>query len=144
MAAYAEYGDSEKKMTYITSRIVASRGMPTSASPLSVDEGLEILEKAEMERSSRWELVLLLGGSATIVAGSEWHDCVWTLERFARSMLDGAEAYKDARIRADRARVKFYVQARRDLDVTGEFPDSEWITRGHLQTDEMGEERSIR
>lgn len=133
MAAYADYGDSEKKMTHISSRIIASRGLPSVTSPLSSKEGLELLGKTEMERSSRWESVLLLGGSDVILAAREWHECVWTLERFARGELDGADEYEEAYIRAARARVKFYMHARTDLGVMGDFPASELIIRGHPQ-----------
>ena len=81
-------------MISISNRIAAARGLPSDGNLLSSEEGLELLAKAEMERGSRWESVLLLGSSATIRAGREWHQCAWTLEWFARGKLDGWERIK--------------------------------------------------
>jgi hypothetical protein len=143
MFAYADYANSVKTMISIAHRIAAARGLPSDGNPLSPEEGLELLAKAEMERGSRWESVLLLGSSATISAGREWHQCAWTLEWFARGKLNGPEAYKDAYARADSTRANFYVQARKDLGVAGEFPDYKWTTHGPLDADETRGEKHL-
>jgi hypothetical protein len=83
-------------MLNISSRIAAARGLPSLGSPLPLEEGLEALAVAEMERGTRWESVLLLGSPDAIAAGRQWHQCAWKLEWFARGKLEGAEAYKDA------------------------------------------------
>ena len=122
MEAYASYALTVKKLFLIANRICAGRDLGSSAQPLPVDEGLEKLAQAEIDRAAAWEQVLLIGDPATIAAARNWHECAWELEAFARGIKTGKQGWAAAAVAANDARAEFYRNARSDLSIAGVPP----------------------
>jgi hypothetical protein len=89
------------------------------AHPLQPEDGQELLAEADVEVSSRWETVLLLGVPDTIEAGREWRHAAWHVEWFARGLLTDHEEFEQAMESSGAGRRRFYEMARKDLDVDG-------------------------
>ena len=70
--AYLQFGNALREFVSIAYRIAAARGYSHMAHPLQPEDGQELLAEADVEVSSRWETVLLLGVPDTIEAGREW------------------------------------------------------------------------
>ncbi|WP_280335092.1 hypothetical protein [Nocardia wallacei] len=117
LSAYVEYSNCVTRMHALAGRIAASRDLSADVEPLSVDEGLPLLIEAEAERSSRWQAVLLLGGSRATDVGHQLNQCTWVLEWFARGKLTDRDDWELARAEAHRLRRQFVVEARRDMGV---------------------------
>jgi hypothetical protein len=128
MRAYAEYGDAVKRMNSLAVVLAVSRGIRHEVVPTgrSAEEDLIALGAASVERSARWEAVLLLGTRDTIAAARAWHECVWRLEWFARGKLNDQDEWETAVRDAERARDHFYACAREDLGVRGRVPPPNW------------------
>ena len=122
MQAYSNYALILKKFILIANRINASRDLGSATQPLPVDEGLEKLAQAEIDRAAAWEQVLLIGDPATIAAARNWHECAWDLEAFARGLRAGKQEWAAAAVAANDARAEFYRNARHDLSVAGVPP----------------------
>jgi hypothetical protein len=121
MRAYAEYAQAVKKVFYLALRIGVARGLPHPTEPLEPDpQAMELLSKAEAERASAWESVLLMGDPQTVAAARAWHQTIWHLVGFAQGRVEGANQWQAAKDASAQARDKFYESARRDLGVQGE------------------------
>lgn len=119
MRAYAEYGNVVKRVSWLSARIAAARGLENSVEPLPSDEGLADLATAENDRTVVWERVLLLGHPDVITAARSWHRAVWRLRWFARGKLTSAADWADSYRRSELYRDAFYERARWDLGVKG-------------------------
>jgi nitroimidazol reductase NimA-like FMN-containing flavoprotein (pyridoxamine 5'-phosphate oxidase superfamily) len=73
------------------------------------------LSAAYNARAVAWESVLLLGGSAAIDAGREWHGTLWRLESLVRNPASSPEEWADGWRQLARARDLFYKAARKEL-----------------------------
>lgn len=122
MQAYASYALTVKTLILIANRISASRDLGSEAQPLPVDQGLERLAQAEIDRAAAWEQVLLIGDPATIAAARNWHQCARDLGAFARGIRTGKQEWAAAAVAANDARAEFYRNARGDLNVAGVPP----------------------
>jgi hypothetical protein len=125
MEAYASYGLTVKRLILIANRLSAGRNLGPKAQPLPMDEGLEQLAQAELDRAAAWEQVLLVGDPATIAAARSWHECAWELEHFARGDRTGSQEWAATYSAANDARAEFYRNARHDLGVAGVPPAQE-------------------
>ena len=133
MGAYADYGNSVKKVINLSCRVLAGQGYPANAEPLPQQEGVAQIAAAELERASRWETVLLLGSAEVIEAGRAWHQEGWTLQWMARGRSESADSFKQTYIRADDARFNFYRAARADIGIKGAMPEVKWGEHGVLK-----------
>jgi hypothetical protein len=123
--AYAEYGNSVKNLHELCKRIAAYRGLQTWTEPLDPAEGLEDLARSAAERAAKWEIVLLLGSPAAVVAARSWHRQVWQMELFAQGVRTDNTQWRTLLDDVAAARYRFYDAARRDLGITsGQLPDS--------------------
>jgi hypothetical protein len=86
--------------------------------PIDRAEGLEMLSQAEIDRSVRYEALLLLADAPTIASAQALNEVLWTLEAYATGdePVD-AEAWAAAFGRYRRARAAFYQRARADMGV---------------------------
>jgi hypothetical protein len=129
MRVYAEYGEAVKRISHNATSMAAAHGIHHEIVPTGLTEEQALLElsKASIERSARWEAVLLLGDHDTIAAARAWHECVWRLEWFARGKLARQANWDNAMHEAEHARDAFYTAARADLGVNrGPVPPPAW------------------
>jgi hypothetical protein len=119
LTSYSEYAMSVKACLVAASRLAARYDLPSGHNSISLEDGLELLEKAESRRTEAWELVLLLGASDTIDAAREWQQTAWKIEDFGRGSRSGLDAYLEARKQSEQARERFYECARRDIEARG-------------------------
>jgi hypothetical protein len=117
LQVYASYSHTVKRVSELSKRICASRGLPTTAPPISVEQGLKELSDASIERAEVWESLLLLGDSSTVAAARSWHRSVWRMEAFARGQLGDPAEWRDAVKAADEMRHQFYETARWALGI---------------------------
>jgi hypothetical protein len=81
--AYAEYAHSLKQVISVSLRLAALRDAHPDDDRFPPVDGIAALDAAEEQRTMKWEAVLLLGSSEVVVAGREWHQDVFSLERLA-------------------------------------------------------------
>jgi hypothetical protein len=121
---YADYGHAVKRVYELSKRLAASRGLPTLAAPLPLKNGRSDLMQASIERSEKWERLLLIGDPDTIAAARTWHRTVWRMEEFANGQLSDPDQWRDTVRVANESRSRFYEAARRDLGiVSGQLPE---------------------
>jgi hypothetical protein len=132
VAAYSDHAHALKKMTDIARAIAAHRGLDDLAEPLPPEVGISQLVAAELDRSAKWESVLMVGDSAVVEAGQRWKQCVWRLEWFARGRLDGRSEWDHALAQAGDSKHEFYEAVRRSIGTPGgplpRFRRSPWIS----------------
>jgi hypothetical protein len=127
MEIYAEYARSVKRITFLSARVAAARGLPYELAPLDPDEGLPALAAAEEERAARWEPVLLLGDTDVVKAARAWHHEAWHMVEFANGRFTDVAEWNKTIDAMDNARAAFYRVARRDLAVgKGDIPPQAW------------------
>ncbi|HCT76343.1 MAG TPA: hypothetical protein DGT23_07090 [Micromonosporaceae bacterium] len=126
MQTYAAYGHAVKTVTLLATRVAAQRGLGENVETLPIEQGLSQLAEANSTRGTVWEQALLLGDVDTITAARLWHESAWHLERFARGLETGADAWASAMKEANDARAMFYAAARGDLGVPGTPPATTW------------------
>lgn len=125
--AYGEYARSLKRVIYLALRLAVLRdARPDSGTASAADEVAE-LNEAEVQRTIKWEAVLLLGSNEVVIAARNWHNSVFRLERLAYGKpvdLPLAAAI-DA---ISQARRNFYGAAKRDIGIDiGASPEAyEW------------------
>lgn len=128
--AYAEYAHAVKAVYVQCMRIASSRGLGSRSDVSDFDAALTEMARLADDRTSKWELVLLLGDPQTIAAGRARHRRVWQLERFARGERTDASEFAVLRAAFQEDRTLFYAAARHDLGIrSGEIPAAEpWGT----------------
>ena len=114
---YAEYGHALKRAYELSKRISASRGLPTTAQPTPVEQGLAELSLTSIRGAELWESLLLLGEPSTIAAAKAWHQKIWRMEAFANGQLTDPAEWRKAITAADETRSRFYETARRNLGI---------------------------
>ncbi len=130
LVAYNEFAHAVKQYAMISMRLAAARGFPNTAAPIDHDEGLAALADADVAKSLKWEIVLLVGSPATVTAARRWNKAVWELTYVARGVDMTHEEYVRRYEEAGRLRNEFYECARADLGVRGgELPpgDRAWL-----------------
>jgi hypothetical protein len=115
--AYSEYAYIVKTLTSHCVRMAAARGVTERFTPVDIETGMEDYKKLSLERSAKWEEVLLLGDDSTIEAARDWHKLVWHLDKFARGLESDPEVFSLTYAEAGKARDRFYECARRDLKI---------------------------
>jgi hypothetical protein len=125
--AYMEYAHSLKRVIYLALRLAVLRdARPDSATALGTDEVAE-LNEAEVQRTIKWEAVLLLGSNEVVIAARNWHNSVFRLERLAHGKP--VDVPLAAAIEAiSQARRNFYEAAKGDIgiDVGASADAYEW------------------
>ncbi|GAA4005429.1 hypothetical protein GCM10022247_28500 [Allokutzneria multivorans] len=128
--AYSEYANAVKTCSQLSYRLAAARGYPAGAQPIDLDEGLKALAEAEIERTVKWESVLLLGSPEAVAAGRSWHETIWKLSWVARGQDVDRDEFIGIYEVTGRRRDEFYRCARTDLGVrSGELPRTtrDWL-----------------
>ena len=126
---YTDYGHALKRMYALSKRIARTRGLPTTAPPISVEQGLSELSNASITRAEVWDSLLLLGDPSAIAAARAWHEKVWRLEAVAHGQLIDSVEWRKAVRAADEMQYRFYETARRTLGIDdGRLPEPEHET----------------
>ncbi|ALG15210.1 hypothetical protein AOZ06_31935 [Kibdelosporangium phytohabitans] len=127
LQAYTEYANAVKQMVRLCRRIAETKNLLHTGRPIDIDTGFDELADAETERALKWETVLLLGASETVVAARTWHEQVWRLEHILQEDNPDESEFVEAYKKAMRLRNEFYAHARADLNVTGgELSELTW------------------
>ncbi|MCP3804269.1 hypothetical protein NLX83_33865 [Allokutzneria sp. A3M-2-11 16] len=123
LTAYIEYANAVKTCSQLSYRLAATHGHPAGAQPIELEEGLKALAEAEIERTVKWEAVLLLGSPEAVAAGRSWHEAIWKLSWVARGQAIGRDEFIGIYEISGRRRDEFYRCARADLGVrSGDLP----------------------
>lgn len=117
LAAYSEYGNALKKLVTVSYQLAAARGYPAATQPIDLDIGLRVLAETEVERSIKWETMLLLASPEAIAAARDWHTAAWALGHVAQGRAVDHEVYTRLYENMGRRRNEFYKCARIDLGV---------------------------
>jgi len=127
----AQYAQAIKEMHAVALRLLASRHPGLTAQPIDRAVGLEMLARAELERSKAWESMLLLGDSATIEAARIWRNSVMKVALLARDRDEQPAHGRDDLVisweievstavdEVNEARDGYYLAARQGLSVSG-------------------------
>ena len=132
VTVYAEYADSLKRKAYGFLRVAAANGLNVNAQPFHGKAGKDqYLREVEVERSSRWEKVLLLGDKAVIYAAQEYTESIFSPGAIAESDAVDEGRWLHAVQEMGRARGSFYNEIRHDLEIKSgnleEDPMLSWI-----------------
>jgi hypothetical protein len=115
--AYADYAAAVKLETTTCRHVVSAR--------ISIEEGFALMAQHQKERTAFFENVLLVGSPETVSAAREWQSAVSSFRKAIRKSerrptADYKELYRVAGVGRD----KFYVAARKDLQVGGDVSSS--------------------
>jgi len=123
---YSDYGNAVKN-AYIASMRIASNSNRTTAKEIAdYQQALSGLERATLERTAKWESVLLLGNPDTVAAARAWHRSVWKLQDIAHGAPISDSEKQALTSEFEGARLQFYEAARKDLGITsGQLPRGE-------------------
>lgn len=130
LGAYLAWLDAIKAMIMISSRLVEAKGVPAGVSPIDEANGMALLDQVELDRSSKFEGVLLLGSTEAIAAAQKVNEAAWLACDVASGRRELAEeswlaAYRGYRV----AREQFYASARASINVpAADIPLSLWVT----------------
>ncbi|MFI9509902.1 hypothetical protein [Nocardia sp. NPDC052566] len=130
LVAYSEFANALKRSATSSNRVAATLGYPVAVQPIDVDEGLRAMAEAEADKTTKWEVVLLLGSPAAVAAARSWNRAAWELSWVARGRVMEHTAYIELFAEMGRRRNAFYECARADLGVcTGALPpgDQPWL-----------------
>ncbi|MBQ0982913.1 hypothetical protein [Micromonospora sp. M61] len=119
LLTYTAFTETSKVIAMLAARIAETRQLTKGAAlPLDVNEGLEMLEAAELDRSVKFEGVLFLGDAETIAAGHALNQKLWRMEAISRGTItaDSGE-WREAFQQYRRARSAFYDSARSSMDI---------------------------
>ena len=83
--AYVDYGNAVKNVFYKCGSIVNFRGLGWMHEQINETDALSESGQLVRERSAKWESLLLLGDTETLLAAREWHRLVGKLQRFVRN-----------------------------------------------------------
>jgi hypothetical protein len=128
--AYAEYARVIKEIHTLALGLTAARMSLNWGRPIDREVGLTLLDQAEDNRTKTWEVVLLLGDSATVASAREWRNSVGKLVSFARDPSDDDKSAEWLlAVRAtDEARDRFYEAARHSVNVRGgSVAQAKWL-----------------
>jgi hypothetical protein len=118
VTAYAEYADSLKRQAYAFLRVAATNSLNVNAQPFpdQVDQD-QSLREIEVERSTRWEKVLLLGDKTVIYSAQEYTETIFTLGAIAKTKVIDESKWLRAVQEMSTARGSFYNAIRHDLEI---------------------------
>lgn len=125
--AYAEYAHALKQVISVSLRLATLRDAHPDDDRFPSDDDIAALDAAEEQRTMKWETVLLLGSSEVVIAGREWHQEVFHLERLAYG--EPTEVPLMEAIKAiGQSRRHFYETAKRDIgiEIGGSSEAYEW------------------
>ena len=118
--AYLQYVVAVTQMARAAGQIAGSRGWDGLAIPASGESALEKLDKAEIDRTGKFENVMLLGDPDCIDAANELNRSAWHMEWLVREIEACTEdSWKEAREKYVVALNKFHQQARASLIISG-------------------------
>jgi hypothetical protein len=128
LEAYADYARAIKEMYTAALHMSEHRFHADKIEQIDLETGRKLLERANSNRTIKWEAMLLLGDSAAVAAGRAWRDAVYDVASFSLN-TDAPRTYDDWRSLieiVDDARDKFYAAARGSLDVRGSVEQAPW------------------
>ena len=118
--SYLQYVVAVVQMARAAGEIAGSRGWDGLAVPADGERALEKLDQAEIERTRRFESVVLLGHPACIHAADDLNRCVWHMEWLVRGVENcTTESWQEARDQYVHALTNFHKEARLSLIISG-------------------------
>jgi hypothetical protein len=118
--AYLQYVVAVTQMARAAGQIAGSRGWDGLAIPAAGEGALDRLDKAEIDRTGKFENVMLLGDPDCIDAAHELNRCAWHMEWLVRGIEACTEdSWKEARENYVVALNKFHQRARASLIISG-------------------------
>lgn len=118
--AYLEYAVAVSTMARAAGQIAGSRGWGSTAAPEERERALQNLDQAEINRTAKFEPVMLLGDPDCIDAGHILNRCAWRMEKIARGLEPGTdETWVEARDNYVKALDNFHREARESLIIFG-------------------------
>ena len=138
LRGYTQFAEAVKDLAIISARLAATRGLKTNHTPLPEAEGMNRLDEAEIERSRRFEAVLLLGDSQTVSAAQELNRAIWRLMDVGSGLVPAEQEDWWNRFAAYRAaREGFYHAARAGMGVPyADIPLSSWLAPSQTEVGE--------
>jgi hypothetical protein len=118
--AYVDYGNAVKNVIYKCGDIANSRGLGPMRMKIDVLVALGELGRLSAERSAKWESLLLLGDTETLLAARNWHRLVGEMQVFIRDKRANLDEWEALFVKVEAARTRFYESARRDLGIRGD------------------------
>jgi hypothetical protein len=115
--AYVDYGNAVKNVFNKCGSIANFRGLGWMHEQINETDALSELGQLARERPAKWESLLLLGDTETLLAAREWHRLVGKLQRFVRNNKTDVGEWRALFVQAQAARTRFYHAARRDLGI---------------------------
>ncbi|WP_157535980.1 hypothetical protein [Microbacterium sp. Root166] len=116
IVAYTEYSASVKKVITRSRSILGELGLNPTLVRLTRATGIPLLELDEIDRTQKFESVMLLGGPEVIAAARAWHGISWQYYHWAVGNAPATEQEIEREyVAAEEARNKFYEAARREL-----------------------------
>lgn len=118
--AYLEYAVAVSTMARAAGQLAGSRGWDAMATPEERDRALQNLDQAEINRTAKFEPVMLLGDPNCIDAGHVLNRCAWRMEKIARGLEPGTDKnWLEARNNYVVALDNFHREARESLIIFG-------------------------
>ena len=124
---YIRYASDIKSLIILTRQITALHGLHEAAPGIDEGRAITLLDEAEVQRSTSYEAVRLLGDAKTIHATRALNDAVHRLEWIARGQLQAdSEGWEKSWKLYTEAANAFHQSVRQELGVPGQFlPRSE-------------------
>lgn len=117
---YGDFLGSIKEFTAIARMLAAEGGLPDRMTPISREEGLALLQRAELRRGECMEKLSLLADTETLLAARVLNRTSWQLQGFATGKLGSDNtAWEDAIRAYNEAINAFHQSARREMQVPG-------------------------
>ena len=118
--AYLQYVIAVTQMARAAGQIAGLRGWDGLAIPAAGESALEKLDNAEIDRTGKFENVMLLGDPDCIDAAHELNRSAWHMEWLARGIEACTEdSWKEAREKYVVALNQFHQRARASLIISG-------------------------
>jgi hypothetical protein len=118
--AYLEYAVAVSTMARAAGQLAGSHRLDAIAAPEERDRALQNLDLAEINRTAKFESVMLLGDPDCIDAGHVLNRCAWRMEKMARKLeLETDKTWLEARNNYIAALDNFHREARESLIIFG-------------------------
>lgn len=120
---YGDFLGSIKEFTAIARMLAAEAGLSDRMTPINREEGLALLQRAELRRGECMERLSLLADTETLLAARALNRASWQLQGFATGVMGSDnKAWEDAIRVYNEAMNEFHQFARREMQVPGVYP----------------------
>jgi len=115
--AYVAYAATVKEIHALALRISAPHRRYSKSRPIDPEQGIELLDEANVRRTQAWEAMLLLGDETTVTAARSWQNAVFAEQDLCSGDSIDELEWQSAVEAVDQARDRFYLAARENLGV---------------------------